>query len=162
MYDDGESADMSQEQQHEGEEPEAAAIQDDRILIEEDEMIQVEGLPRMGKGEVDQMLAMAMQGLEEAEEEGEEDGDAGGDEGQVDGDGKRIKITTEMIEMYRAGKGRLADETGMLLHWLKLKTLLIFCTEFKQAVMASLRQKVASLDKDKWMYEEEEAGNDSA
>lgn len=41
-------------------------------------------------------------------------------------------------------------------------SLLTYHAEFKQAVMASLRQKVASLDDDKWMYEEEEVGNDSS
>jgi len=116
MYDDGDSADVGQEQQHEEEEQEVEQIQDDRILIEEEEIVDIEGLPKIEKGEVDRMLAVAMQGLEEAEEEGEEGGIAGGDEGHTDGDEKRIKITTEMIEMYRAGKGRLADEAGMLSH----------------------------------------------
>lgn len=77
MYDDGDSVDMDREVKHEEEEKEIEEIQDDRILIEEDEMVEVEGLPKMEKGEVDQMLAVVMQGLEEAEEEDEEDGDAG-------------------------------------------------------------------------------------
>jgi len=115
MYDDGDSADMDGDHQHEEEEQEVEEIQDDRILIEEDEIVEVEGLPKMEKGEVDQMLAVVMQGLEEAEEDDEEDGGAADDEGHVDGDGKGIKITTEMIEMYRARKGGLASEAGMLL-----------------------------------------------
>jgi len=117
MYDDGNSMDMDREQQHaaEEEEQEVEEIQDDRILIEEDEIVEVEGLPKMVKGEVDQMLAVVMQGLEEAEEEDEEDGGAVDGEGRVDGDGKGVKITTEMIEMYRARKGGLAGEAGMLL-----------------------------------------------
>jgi len=115
MYDDGEAADIGQEQHHEGEEEEQQLedITDERILIDDDEAEEVEGLPTMEAGEVDQMLAMVMQGLDEAEEEDDEERNDGGGERHVDGNGKRVKITTEMIEMYRTGKGRLVDETGM-------------------------------------------------
>lgn len=113
MYDDGEAADIGQEQHHEEAEQQFEDITDDRILIDDEEAEEVEGLPKMEVGEVDQMLAMVMQGLDEAEEEDDEERNDGGGEGHVDGNGKRIKITTEMIEMYRTGKGRLVDETGM-------------------------------------------------
>lgn len=132
---------------------EAQEEEDEGILVEEDQ--QAPDPMHMAKQEMEQLLALAMQGLAEDEEaEGEGNGQGGGDAGRGG-----FRITSEMIEGYRAGRGRMMDEAGSY-DQVVFGDRANWVTDFVQLVKGSLREKVASLEDDKWMYEEEKEEED--
>jgi hypothetical protein len=108
MYDDGDlEGAIGIHRSREDVEPELEVEEEEDILVPESEEMEGEGQSRMAKGEMLALMEGVRQGLKEDEEAEEEEEEMDGEEGP------RVKITTEMIERYRAGRGRIMDEPGM-------------------------------------------------
>ena len=88
------------ESSEEEEEPESPGI-----LIDEKDVQEIEGRVYMADGELEQLKAMALHGLQHEDEDGDE-------EMHAQAKLEELKITTAMIEAFRSGRGSREEEAG--------------------------------------------------